>query len=522
MQNLSRRVVFFSVSALLAAGFLVSGFALRASLSNKVSDKLATPPPVMREFRAAWVATVANIDWPSNPGLPTGTQQKELLRILDKAAKLHLNAIVLQVRPACDSLYASQIEPWSEYLTGENGKAPNPAWDPLEFAVEEAHKRGIELHAWFNPYRASHPSMKTKLCAGHICCTRPALAKSYGKHRWLDPGEPDVQTYCKKVILDVVKRYDVDGIHIDDYFYPYKEKGSNGQEIEFPDDPSWKRYRSGGGKLTRPDWRRENVNTFVRTLYQSIKAEKRWVKFGISPFGIPRPGDPPQIKGFDQYSEIYADSKKWWINGWCDYLSPQLYWKIDPPAQSYPVLLKKWAESNIMGRHLWPGNYTSRVSPDNGGWAASEIVNQVVRTRKQAGATGNVHFSMKSLLQDWAGVGSSLLRGPYAEQALIPASPWLSEEPPAVPAVEAENDVDTNDLVVSWRPRSREKPFQWVVQTMRNGEWQTQILPGQIQSLRLRGVDGQVDQVSVSAVDRCGNQSKPAGIQPVSASTLSR
>src|ERR1022692_3942920 len=228
------------------------------------------PPAPVREFRAAWVATVANIDWPSRKTLSTQEQKAELLAILDRAAQLKLNAIIFQVRPACDALYASRIEPWSEYLTGTMGKAPEPFYDPLTFAVEEAHKRGLELHAWFNPYRARLRAANSPVAANHISRTRPQLVREYGEFLWLDPGEREVQDYSLSVVMDVVKRYDVDGVHFDDYFYPYKANDRAGKELDFPDGSSWQRF-GARGKLNRDDWRRENVNMFIQRVYKSIK-----------------------------------------------------------------------------------------------------------------------------------------------------------------------------------------------------------------------------------------------------------
>jgi uncharacterized lipoprotein YddW (UPF0748 family) len=327
---------------LVFAVFLAAGTNVWSATYQECSIK---PPIPMREFRAAWVATVANIDWPSRKGLTTAEQKAELLAIVERAAQLKLNAIVFQVRPACDALYASEIEPWSEFLTGTMGKAPEPYYDPLAYVIDEAHKRGIELHAWFNPYRAGHPSAKSPVSARHVTRTHPELVRHYGKQLWLDPGEKEVQEYSLSVVMDVVRRYDVDGVHFDDYFYPYKEIDRSGNEMEFPDEASWKRF-GAGGKLERDDWRRENVNAFVEKVYASIKATKPWVKFGISPFGIWKPENPPQIKGFDAYSKLYADSRKWLMKGWVDYFAPQLYWSIASEEQSFPVLLKWWSQQN--------------------------------------------------------------------------------------------------------------------------------------------------------------------------------
>src|SRR5205823_203424 len=222
---------------------------------------------------------------------------------------------------------------------------------------------------------------------------RPDLAKPYGKHHWLNPTSKEVQDHSVAVILDVVKRYDVDGIHIDDYFYPYPELDENKKEIPFPDDDTWEAYKKAGGTLSRDDWRRDAVNTFVRRMYEETKKVKPWVKVGISPFGIWKPGFPPGIEGFNQYEKLYADAKLWLNEGWVDYWTPQLYWPIAQQKQSYPKLLAWWAGENTHKRHLWPGNYTSRVTGEAKGWPAGEVGEQIALTRKQPGAGGNVHFS---------------------------------------------------------------------------------------------------------------------------------
>jgi uncharacterized lipoprotein YddW (UPF0748 family) len=476
--------------------------------SERNPQSAMVPPVPAREFRGVWVATVANIDWPSKPGLPAAEQQQELLAILDCAARGGLNAVVFQVRPACDALYESPIEPWSEYLTGKMGRGPDAAYDPLRFAVEEAHRRGLELHAWFNPYRARHPTGKSEISANHVSKTRPGLVRTYGKHLWLDPGMKEVQDYTTSVIRDVVRRYDVDGVHLDDYFYPYKERDAAGKLLPFPDEPSWKAYGASGGKLNRDDWRRENVNTLVRRLYREIKQEKPHVRFGISPFGIWRPGYPAQIQGFDAYQELYADARRWLVNGWVDYFTPQLYWKIDQKAQSYPVLLKWWTEQNPGGRHLWPGNFTSRVADGSAtAWSAEEVVNQVRATRAQPGAGGNVHFSMKPLMQNRDGIVDRLTASVYGEPALVPATPWLDDTPPGRPGVEIRTEVETGRRRLHWEPTGEEKPWLWVVQLRTGGGWTTEILPADRLSRSLTGSDA--DYAAVSAVDRCGNQCEP-------------
>ncbi len=363
-----------------------------------------------REFRGAWVATVYNLDWPSRPGLPAATQKAQLRAILDRAAELHLNAILLQVRPASDALYASKKEPWSEFLTGKAGVSPG--YDPLAYAVEEAHARGIELHAWINPFRAAiHAG--DKLPANHVAKEHPEWVRRFGKQLWIDPGQPAARAYVISVITDIVRRYDVDGVHLDDYFYPYPLKPG---QATFPDESSWERYGKSTG-LSRADWRRENINDFVRSMYRAVKSTRSGVRVGISPFGIWRPGVPATTKaGLDAYSQLFADSRKWVAEGWVDYLAPQLYWGIHPVDQSFPVLLDWWrAQSH--GTPIWPGIATERIGSKR---PAREIVDQIELTRRGTNSPGHIHWSMKALMRDQGGIDRLLERGPYAEKAVVP------------------------------------------------------------------------------------------------------
>lgn len=468
---------------------------------------LAADPPELRcEFRGVWVATVANIDWPSEKGLPAEQQKKELLAILDRAADMHLNAIVLQVRPMCDALYKSDLEPWSEFLTGTAGK--DPGYDPLALAVREAHARGLELHAWFNPYRARHPSATCPLPDTHLVKKRPDLAKPYGKHHWLNPTHPAVADHTLAVILDVVRRYDVDGVHLDDYFYPYAEKGEDGKLIPFPDDDTWAAYQKTGGKLSRSDWRRDAVNRFVERMYRDVKKEKKWVKVGISPFGIWRPGHPPGVEGFDQYEGLYADAKKWLNEGWVDYFTPQLYWPIGQEKQSYPKLLAWWAGENTKKRHLWPGNIPSRVNNRARGWPAKEIAEQVRATRAQPGATGNIHFSMKPLMRTEGPLADAFAEV-YSEPALVPASPWLDDRPPPAPAVEW--SAERKELRIT--PKG-EPARLFVVRRLMGGKWDTVIRPADGEKVVGVVCKDIPQQVRVTAIDRVGNESPMVTVRP--------
>jgi len=459
----------------------------------------------MREMRAVWVATVANIDWPSTNGLSSAQQKAELIAILDRAADLKLNTVIFQVRPSCDALYASPYEPWSEYLTGTMGQGPRPFYDPLEFAVEQAHKRGLELHAWFNPYRARHGGAKSAPASTHILRTHPELVRHYGQSLWLDPGEKAVQDYSLKVVMDVVKRYDIDGVHFDDYFYPYKEMDALGRELDFPDESSWQRY-GAGGKLNREDWRRENVNAFVHHVYESIKATKPWVKFGVSPFGIWRPGNPQQIEGYDAFAKLYADSRQWLGKGWLDYCAPQLYWAIKPPDQSFPVLLKWWAEQNVKNRQLVAGLDCTKV---NGRWPVEEIINQVRLTRRQAGATGHVHWNMRSLMKN-EDLAQTLKTEVYAQPAISPAMTWLNHE--TGPA-ETRLSITSagGGITASWGSGTKEQVWLWVLQLRSKSEWSTRVLPGRTSRLSLGRTIPEV--IAIAAVDRYGNASRPTVLE---------
>jgi len=469
-----------------------------------------SPPPVPREFRGLWVATVNNIDWPSQRGLDSARQKQELLAILDRAAALRFNVVVLQVRASCDAFYESKIEPWSEYLTGRMGQAPSPPYDPLQFAVAEAHKRGLELHAWFNPYRARLRDLKTPAATNHVTLKHPELVRAYGAYLWLDPAEQGTRDYSLSVILDVVRRYDIDGVHFDDYFYPYPEK-AGGQDLNFPDDLPWRRYREQDGKMALADWRRENVNLFVQAVYLAIKKEKPWVKFGISPFGIWRPSHPPQISGFDSYDRLYGDARKWLAEGWLDYCAPQLYWPVEQKAQSFPALLQWWASQNTRHRTLLAGMKV-------GGWKeisddAAEEAREIDSTRRQAGASGEILWHAKPLLRAGDRVAELLQNRLYAAPALVPPSPWLGAEAPGQPLLEAA--LVQGELKLNWKSSGR-AVWQWVLQKKSAGHWATEILPGAKTGETIPSSPAMPlpEAVALFAVDRFGNVSGAATYRP--------
>jgi uncharacterized lipoprotein YddW (UPF0748 family) len=439
------------------------------------------PPRVTREFRAAWVAAIYNIDWPSKSGLSQSDQKDEIRAILDKLVSLKMNAVILQVRPHADALYQSSIEPWSQWLTGTMGKSPG--YDPLAYWIQQGHARGIEIHAWFNPFRAL--SNTSHSCSsGHVSRTKPHIIKRYGTMLWCDPSHPDTSSQALAAIMDVVDRYDIDGVHLDDYFYPYPSPG-----LTFPDGKS-------------PAQRRTVVDAFVAKMYSSVKSRKPWVRVGISPFGIWRPGVPSGIEaGVDSYEDLAGDSRKWLKNGWVDYLAPQLYWRISPQKQSFSALLGWWREQGT--RPVWPGIATTRIqSSEDPGRPASEIINQIDLSRRVGSNwVGHIHWSAKGLMKNQGGIASSLAKS-YTQPVAVPPMPWLSKSAPAQPQVGA--TASGSDTQVRWTPAANSSKV--AVQARYGKTWRTMaIVPAHTGSLKIPKADA----VALSSLDRYGNISHP-------------
>ncbi len=385
-----------------------------------------------RELRGAWIATFGNIDWPSSGNLPVATQQSELISLLDRLQATGINAVYFQVRSQCDAMYASQLEPWSADLTGRQGRAPSPAYDPLEFIIAACRQRGLEIHAWFNPFRAvSNVGNLASFAPDHIARTRPEWLLAQGNLRILDPGIPQVREHVISVLMDVLRRYDVDGIHFDDYFYPYPPSSGPAfnDDATFAADPR--------GFTNRQDWRRDNINLFIQRSHDAIRAVKPWVKFGVSPFGIWRnqSSDPggSATNGLQSYSDIYADSRKWIQQAWVDYLTPQIYWSVGFSVANYGVLLPWW---NALGgsRHIYSGVAAYKVN--NGGTDANwsqptQIPDQIRLNRQQVNVRGQTFFSARSLLGNPLGLRDGLRDDLFRTPALLPLMPWKDEQPPS-------------------------------------------------------------------------------------------
>ena len=436
---------------ILSFAFFVIGTFIHFSSVNAQS----TPK---RELRAAWIATVVNIDWPSRKGLTSGEQQVEYVKLLDLLKSIGMNAVVVQVRPAADAFYPSSYEPWSEYLSGVQGKSPEPYYNPLAFMIHEARERNLEFHAWFNPYRVS---MKDtfNFADAHPIHKHPEWFLKYGGKWYYDPGHPEAQEYVLQSILETVKHYDIDAVHFDDYFYPYRVA----KEV-FPDSCSYAAY----GKLSFAnvdDWRRHNVDYFVRELNTRIKREKPHVKFGISPFGVWRnkdkdPDGSDTQAGVTNYDDLYADVLKWLREDWIDYITPQLYWNIGFKVADYTTLLDWWSKHSY-GKHLYIGQGVYRIGGK--GWEnPEELDNQIALNRSNAVAKGSIYFNSKTFLENKLGVNAKMNKL-YPYPALVPSMSWIDSIAPMSPALHPPGGSQGNGVVLTWHDSIKSDASYYVV-----------------------------------------------------------
>jgi uncharacterized lipoprotein YddW (UPF0748 family) len=467
------------------------------------------------EFRAVWVATVVNIDWPSKPGLSTKEQQNEIIFILDSHQKLGMNAIILQVRPAADAFYQSELEPWSRYLTGTPGQAPKPFYDPLEFWIEECHKRGMELHAWLNPYRVAQ-NIDEPLAGNHIAFQHPDWILSYGNKLYFDPGLPEARNFVIKVVKDIVARYNVDAIHFDDYFYPYPLKE------DFPDTTSFIKYNRGFQPENKADWRRENVDVTIKMLNETIKDTKPWVKFGISPFGVWRNiADDPRgsntTAGTTNYDQLYADVIKWQKNGWIDYLLPQLYWQIGHPTVDFEMLANWW-EKHTYNRAMYIGHgvYKSDSSSTTKEWTMpGELPKQIELLRAIPEIQGSAFYSSKHFKRHLMGFQDSLKLNLNKNPAIIPTMSWIDNNPP-----EQVIKFKKSGRKVKWKvvetTNELDKPNQFVIYIneqgtkfeAENSEFMYKLTNNKEFKFSKRNKKKKKYEVRVSVLDRLSNESE--------------
>src|SRR5215470_1700983 len=387
---------------------------------------LSLSKPVDYEFRGVWIATVDNIDWPAKGMVNVEDQKAEFIRQLEMHKANGMNAMIVQVRPSADAFYPSKYEPWSQWLTGVQGRAPSPYYDPLKFMIEETHRRGMEFHAWCNPYRADFQIGKSSIARNHITRTHPEWFLTYGDKKYFDPSNKDAQQFVVNVVTDIVKRYDVDAIHMDDYFYPYRIAGK-----EFPDQAA---YERSGTSLSKDDWRRSNVDSIISMLSRAIKQQKPWVKFGISPFSVWRnkdqdPDGSDSKASQTNYDDLYADVLLWLQKGWIDYVAPQLYLEIGNSKIAYEKLLDWWSK-HTYGRHLYIGQGIYRAGEKNPAWKnPEELPEQIQLLRQYPNVQGSIYFSSTSFDRNPNGWNDSLKNNYYRAPAQIPPMDWLPKKP---------------------------------------------------------------------------------------------
>lgn len=380
-------------------------------------------PYPKREFRGAWIQAVNG----QFRGIPTEKLKQTLIDQLNSLQGAGINAIIFQVRPEADALYASQLEPWSRFLTGVQGQVPSPYWDPMQFMIDECHKRGMEFHAWINPYRVK-TSLKSELAANHLYNIHPEWFVTYNNQLYFDPALPESRRHICMVVADIVSRYDVDAIHMDDYFYPYPAKG-----VDFPDDASFARY--GGGFTNRADWRRSNVNILIQKIHETIRGLKPWVKFGISPFGIYRneKNDPlgSKTNGLQNYDDLYADVLLWARNGWVDYNIPQIYWQIGHPAADYETLVKWWAK-NTENRPLFIGqsvmNTVQNADPKNP--SINQLPRKMALERAYQTIGGSCQWPASAVVENPGKYRDALVQEYHKYPALVPVFDFMDDKAP--------------------------------------------------------------------------------------------
>ncbi len=413
-------------------------------------------PYPKREFRGAWIQAVNG----QFRGIPTEKLKQTLIDQLNSLQGAGINAIIFQVRPEADALYASQLEPWSRFLTGVQGQALSPYWDPMQFMIDECHKRGMEFHAWINPYRVK-TSLKSELSPNHLYNIHPEWFVTYNNQLFFDPALPESRRHICMVVADIVSRYDVDAIHMDDYFYPYPAKG-----MDFPDDASFARY--GGGFTNRADWRRSNVNILIQKIHETIRGLKPWVKFGISPFGIYRneKNDPlgSKTNGLQNYDDLYADVLLWARNGWVDYNIPQIYWQIGHPAADYETLVKWWAK-NTENRPLFIGqsvmNTIQNADPKNP--SMNQLPRKMALERAYQTIGGSCQWPASAVVENAGKYRDALVQEYHKYPALVPVFDFMDDKAPG--KVRKVKKVWTEDgYMLFWTPPKAKDEMDRAVQ----------------------------------------------------------
>lgn len=477
-------------------------------------------PKPKYEFRGVWVATVNNIDWPSKPGLSIKEQQKEAVALLDMMAKNNMNAVFFQARPCSDAFYNSPYEPWSRYLMGTPGESPG--YDPMSFWIEESHRRGLEFHAWLNPFRVAQ-NANEPLAKSSVAFRHPNWVVNYGGKLYLNPALPDTRDYVAEVVRDMVQRYALDAIHIDDYFYPYPV----GSE-EFPDEEQFRQNPRGFAPSEKASWRRQHVDEAISLIAKTIKETKPYVKFGVSPFGVWRnnnmdPAGSATRAGITNYDHLYADVLKWMQNGWIDYLTPQIYWEVGHPTADYKTLINWWSNYTF-GRAVYVGHALYKIDKNasSTGWQdANQLPYQIHLTRLTPHIQGSAFYSAKHFSRDLLGLQKVLQKQLYSYTALIPPTPWIDNEAPS-----AVQNFSAFKKRISWdvpeyKNRSDE-PLRYIIYYSEEGRKLDRNNANQIYmvtaetSLKIKAnPPGKRKryQVQVAVLDRFNNESKLSPVQ---------
>ncbi|AWC32713.1 glycoside hydrolase family 10 protein [Bacillus cytotoxicus] len=494
---------------------------------NTTRTEASTYSP-KHELRAAWIASVLNIDWPSQTGLSIEKQKQEFMKLLDDVKGAGMNAVVVQIKPTADAFYPSKYGPWSEYLTGTQGK--DPGYDPLAFMIEESHKRNLEFHAWINPYRITmnHTDLN-RLAENHPARQHPDWVVSYGGKLYYNPGIPDVQNFITEGALEIVQNYDIDSLHMDDYFYPYKVAGE-----EFPDQNTYETYNNG--KFSNiEDWRRHNVNELVKKLNIAIKSEKAYVKFGISPFGVWRniaddPTGSHTTAGQRNYDDLYADTREWIQKGYIDYITPQIYWNIGFAPAAYDILLDWWVKE-IKNRpiHLYIGQAAYKINNNSvPAWSdPEEYPKQIALNRQYADIKGSMHFSLKDINNNPLGMKDRLQHDIYKHPALIPPMPWLDNDPPKQPTLKGAIARDEGIALGIINDRDNDSAYYAIYRVNGKNDVDTQNPKNLITTVRKTrlgeiyvdktAIQGETYTYAVTALDRLHNESVPSSKTTVKA-----
>jgi len=484
---------------------LITVLLSRCSSNNLSIDKdkqnlILSLPNIKREFRGVWVATINNLDWPKSKDKLE--QIKEIDIIIQAVKDMNMNAIILQVRPSGDAFYKSKYEPYSSYLTGSQDIAPD--YDPLEIWIKKAHEQGIQLHAWINPLRVGTPSLQEYALNSPIY--KDFTYKLNKGFYWIDPGIKKARNYICNIVYDIISNYKVDAIHIDDYLYPYSDYLEKNED--FPDKKVYKEYKNKGGNLNKSEWRRENANELVQSIYKTIKEYNYKILFGISPFGIWQPGYPEEIKGKNSYQEIYSDSKKWVENGWADYFSPQLYWPIYKTDQSFPLLLSWWKSINTKKRHLWVGiNLASKYTENKD--KASEYSSQIYISRTLLGDdAGVLQFRMSWLLENIGGIKDTWINKVYKKSALVPKTKWVA--PYELKEANIKIKKYQDDIILDWSYSSSFNNARQIIYIYyKNTFWDYEIIDKNLRTKTIKqNLDNQIEAIMIIPTDILGNEGK--------------